>query len=158
DLRASPNPVLRSAAVLIRPHPARMEEWKTVDLSAFDDVALYGSNPKDADSREDYFESLHYSAAVVGLNPSAFIEAAIVGRPVHTMLTPEYHDNQEGTLHFHYLTQVGGGVLRTARTLDEHHAQLAASLQCRDETSSGRQFVRDFVRPRGLNQAATAIF
>jgi len=158
ELRASGHPVLRSAAVLIRPHPARLEEWKAIDLSSFEGVSLYGSNPKDPESREDYFESLFYSSAVAGLNTSAFIEAAVVGRPVHTVLAPEYHDNQEGTLHFHYLTRVGGGVLHAARTVDEHHAQLAASLQgAAGEPGTNPQFVREFVRPFGLDRAATPI-
>jgi hypothetical protein len=158
ELRASGHPVLRSAAVLIRPHPARLEEWKAIDLSSFEGVSLYGSNPKDPESREDYFESLFYSSAVAGLNTSAFIEAAVVGRPVHTVLAPEYHDNQEGTLHFHYLTRVGGGVLHAARTVDEHHALLAASLQGpAGEPGTNPQFVREFVRPFGLDRAATPI-
>jgi len=158
ELRASGHPVLRSAAVLIRPHPARLEEWKAIDLSSVEGVSLYGSNPKDPESREDYFESLFYSSAVAGLNTSAFIEAAVVGRPVHTVLAPEYHDNQEGTLHFHYLTRVGGGVLHAARTVDEHHALLAASLQGpAGEPGTNPQFVREFVRPFGLDRAATPI-
>ena len=48
---------------------------------------------------------------------------------MHTVLAPEFQENQEGTLHFHYLRTVGGGMLRTGRTLEEHHAQLAASLR-----------------------------
>ena len=45
-----------------------------------------------------------YSAGVVGINTSAFLEAAAVGKPVHTVLLPEVsRDNQEGTLHFRYL-------------------------------------------------------
>ena len=124
SLRSSEDADVRSAAILIRPHPARMDEWKAIDLSQFENVALYGSNPMDASSREDYFESLFYSRAVVGLNTSAFLEAAIVDRPVHTILTPEFADNQTGTLHFHYLLNVGGGVLQTSTTFEEHHAQL----------------------------------
>ncbi len=159
SLRDSAHPELRSAAILIRPHPARMEEWKTIDLSTFDNVSLYGSNPMDTTSKEDYFESLVYSSAVVGLNTSAFLEAAVVGRPVHTILTPEFSDNQEGTLHFHYLLRVGGGVLQASKTFEEHHAQLAASLS-HPETALGanRQFVREFIRPHGLDIPATPVF
>ena len=47
---------------------------------------------------------MYYSAAVVGLNTSAFIEAAVVGKPVLTITLPEISTfNQEGTLHFRYL-------------------------------------------------------
>jgi hypothetical protein len=157
ELRSSREPSLRSMPVLIRPHPARMDEWQRVDLSAFDDVALYGSNPKDRVSREDYFESMFYSSAVAGLNTSAFIEAAIVGRPVHTLLTREYYDNQEGTVHFHYLMRVGGGVLHAARSVEEHHAQLARSV-ADPERGTNPRFVREFVRPVGLDRAATPLF
>ena len=169
-LRSSPHPELRDAAVLIRPHPARLEEWKSVDLSGVRDVSLYGSNPVDPASKDDYFQSLHYSSAVVGLNTSAFIEGAIVGRPIHTILLPEFHDNQEGVLHFQYLFTVGGGALRAGRSFAEHHDQLAASLRLagpvepqaaeRREAAAtpGQGFVRAFVRPHGLDRAATPIF
>jgi hypothetical protein len=157
SLRESVHPSVRNAAILIRPHPARMDEWERVDLSSFEGVSLYGSNPVDDASKDDYFESLYYSAAVVGLNTSAFLEGAIVGRPVHTVLLPEFQENQEGVLHFHYLLDVGGGVLRAERTLEEHHAQLAASIE-RPEGNPGAGFVRAFVRPHGLDVAATPVF
>ena len=157
SLRDSEFAELRTAAILIRPHPARMEEWKAIDLTRFEHVALYGSNPTDADSKEDYFESLHYSAAVVGLNTSAFLEAAIVDRPVHTILSPEFTDNQKGTLHFHYLLNVGGGMLRTSTSFAEHHSQLAASLNSSQPASINHQFVLEFIRPNGLERPATPV-
>jgi hypothetical protein len=155
-LRASTDPVLRDAAVLIRPHPARMREWERIDLSPFPHVALYGSNPVDETSKDDYFESLVFSAGVVGLNTSAFLEGAIVGRPVHTVLLPEFQENQEGVLHFHYLSTVGGGVLRAGRSFEEHHAQLAESLRHPPERP-GEGFVRAFIRPHGLDRPATPV-
>jgi hypothetical protein len=157
SLRGSEFPELRTAAILIRPHPARMEEWKAIDLSRFEHVALYGSNPTDAASKEDYFESLYYSAAVVGLNTSAFLEAAIVDRPVHTILAPEFSDNQKGTLHFHYLLNVGGGMLWTSTSFAEHNAQLATSLDSSGHPSVNHEFVREFIRPHGLERPATPV-
>ena len=159
SLRSSEDADVRSAAILIRPHPARMDEWKSIDLSQFENVALFGSNPMDASSREDYFESLFYSRAVAGLNTSAFLEAAIVDRPVHTILTPEFAENQTGTLHFHYLLNVGGGVLQTSTTFQEHHAKLGLSLR-RSSTAPGTnpRFVQEFIRPRGLRTPATLVF
>lgn len=157
SLRESGHPELRHASILVRPHPARMAEWASVDLSAFDNVSVFGSNPVDAGSKHDYFESLFYSSAIVGLNTSAFIEGAIVGRPVHTVLAPEFQENQEGVLHFRYLLTVGGGVLRAGRTTEEHHAQLTASLASPPERP-GEGFVRAFVRPHGLDVPATPRF
>ena len=155
SLRSSGAPALRDIGILIRPHPARAREWDTIDLKRFDNVTLYGSNPIDHDSRNDYFDSLYYSTAVIGLNTSAFLEAAIVGRPVHTILPPKFHDNQEGTLHFRYLRTVGGGVLRAARDFDAHRTQLLESIA---HGADNRAFVQAFVRPNGLDRPATAAF
>jgi hypothetical protein len=158
SVRESAEPSVREAAILIRPHPSRMEEWASIDVSSFEHVSFYGSNPVDDESKDDYFESLYYCSAVVGLNTSAFIEGAVVGRPVHTVLAPEFHENQEGVLHFHYLLTVGGGVLRAGRSFAEHHAQLAHSLTSATDDQPGRAFVRAFVRPHGLDRAATPVF
>jgi hypothetical protein len=158
EIRASDDPLLRTAAILVRPHPTRLEEWNEVDLSDLSDVTVYGSLPVDERSKEDYFESLYYSAAMAALNTSAFIEAAIVGRPVHTIVVPEFSERQEGTIHFHYLTSVGGGVLRVARSFDEHRTQLAASLRNPVAADLHTSFVTAFVRPLGLDRDATDAF
>lgn len=157
-LRASPDPVLSTAGILVRPHPARLNEWHDVDLSDLQDVTLYGSLPIDDDAKTDYFESLYYSAAVVGLNTSAFLEAAIVGRPVHTIILPEFSENQEGTLHFPYLLSVGGGLLRVARDFHEHRVQLASALREPVRPDGNAGFVSAFIRPAGLDQPATDLF
>ena len=77
-LRSSGSERLRNAPILVRPHPSRLAEWQDVDLSGSNAV-LWGGNPIDAQSRADYFDSLYHSAAVVGINTSAFIEGGIVG-------------------------------------------------------------------------------
>jgi hypothetical protein len=76
------------------------------------------------------------------------IEGAVLDRPVHTVLLPDFHDSQEGTVHFHYLLHGANRLLRAASTLDDHAADLAATLDGRapDPTRS-RDFVRRFVRP-----------
>jgi hypothetical protein len=78
---------------------------------------------------------------------------------VYTVLTAEFAGTQEGTIHFTYLTEVGGGVAQAGRGLDEHRAQLAAALSG-DSAHEARQrrFVEAFVRPHGLDVAATPIF
>ena len=155
-VRESGVPELRTMPILVRPHPSRMREWGDVDLTPFENVALHGASPVDAASRADYFDALYHSAAVVGLNTSAFIEAAIVGRPVHTLLLPEFYENQMGTLHFRYLFDVSGGMLQAASDFDGHVRQLADSL--RGTASGVRPFVRAFVRPHGLDVPATPLF
>lgn len=158
-LRGCADPVVAGASVLIRPYPSGAAAWCGVDLSAFGPVAVWGGNPVDEPSRADYFDSLYHSAAVVGLNTSAFLEAAIVGRDVLTVLVPRFHDNQMGTAHFRYLLQVGGGIVRVADTAQEHLAQLGAALRRRPaEVHPYRPFLEAFVRPRGLDSPATPVF
>jgi hypothetical protein len=158
ELRASGLQPLASAPILIRPHPARMKEWTAVNLSSEPDVVLWGRNPIDADAKDGYFNSLFHSAAVVGLNTSAFLEAAVVGRPVFAPLLPEHHENQEGTIHFHYLLTVGGGLLHTARTLPEQFAELNAALEDPAPASQrSRRFVETFIRPHGRQVMATPL-
>ena len=156
-LRASGNPAVRDVGILIRPHPSRAGEWDDVDWRTVPGVAFWGGNPVDDRSRADYFDSLYHSGAVVGLNTSAFIEAGIAQRPVLAILPSEFSANQEGTLHFRYLIE--GGLLTIARTLDEHEAQLATMLQAPPAAvmSRQREFIRAFVRPRGLDLSATQV-
>lgn len=158
-LRQSDDPVVRNAAVLVRPHPSQTAGWQDVDLGDLGPVAIKGANPIDTQSRADYFDALYHSTAVVGLNTSAFVEAAIVGRQVLTVLVPRFHDNQDGTPHFSYLREVGGGVLRVAQTPAEHVAQLAMALTMPPAAEHPhRDFLLSFVRPHGLDRPATPEF
>jgi hypothetical protein len=152
---------LAETSVVVRPHPKRPQEWPGADLSDLGEVVVYPREPTpptDHDSKADYFDSIHHSAAVVGLNTSAMIEAAIIGRPVLTVLEPEFEEVQTKTLHFRYLLEVGGGVLRVAHTHEEHARQLAAVLAGEDVGERERAFVRDFIRPHGLDVEATPVF
>ena len=157
-LRASTDPRLRDLGVLVRGHPERMKEWAGIDLSRYDNVAFHGGNPIDAGRKDDYFDSLFYSRAVVGLVTSAFLEAAVVGRPVMTMTLPEYRQHQEEMIHFRYLRTVAGGVLHTAPDLPAHLAQLAEAVTGSERDERNLRFVGAFIRPAGLDVAATPAF
>lgn len=156
-------PELAGTGVLVRPHPKRADVWDGVDLDALGPVAVWpraGRLPTDEQSEADYFDSLAHSAAVVGLNSTALVEAAIVERPVLTVLADRFWESQEGTLHFHYLLEAGGGLLVAARSLSEHAAQLADAVHGRDAAARerARSFTEVFIRPHGLAQAATPRF
>ena len=69
-------PELADLGVLVRPHPKRPRDWDGADLSDLGQVVVFpeeGHAPVDEGSRADYFDSIHHSAAVVGLNTSAMI-------------------------------------------------------------------------------------
>jgi hypothetical protein len=159
EIRQSADPRLRNAGILVRPHPERMDEWQDVSLERFGNAVLYGRNPVSPDAQADYFDSLYHSHAVVGLVTSAFLEAAIVGRPVLTLLLPEFEMYQEGVQHFRYLMEVEGGLLRATRSIPDHLAELASTLaQSAERDERNRRFVRAFVRPHGLDVRATPAF
>jgi hypothetical protein len=161
-LRASDNGTLRSCGILVRPHFRRGREWRGIDLARLTNAACWpplGDVPDDAGSKNDYFDSLYHASAVVGLNTSAMIEAAIVGRPVHTILVPEFQHSQQGTLHFRYLLDGPDRLLRATTSLDDHARDLTAVLEKRDVAPDrSARFVRSFVRPCGIETAATQQF
>jgi hypothetical protein len=159
-VRGSDDPQVRTAGILVRPHPARLDEWREADLSGYRDVALWGAHPVDDEAKAAYFDSMYYAGAVVGLNTSAFLEAACVGRPVHTVLLPEISEaNQEGTIHFSYLREVNGGLLHVTSSLDEHVRSLSGALAAEgDRDLRADRFVDGFVRPYGRGEAATPRF
>jgi hypothetical protein len=146
---------------LVRPHPANARQWRTFDTAAFGNVALWppiGTDPTSRGFKEDFFDSIYYSAGVVGINTSAQIEASIIGRPVFTVRAPEFAHSQEGTLHFKHLVQ-DGGVVHVAETLDEHVRQVARFADGADAWAArNRSFVEHFIRPHGLDAPAVPHF
>jgi len=161
-LRASGDPSLRDINILVRPHPYNRHAWNPdplVDLPGAVFFPRGGYNPIEPDNRADFFDSIYHSAAVVGINTSAMIEAAIIGRPVFSILAEEFAGTQEGTIHFHYLLPENGGCVRIASTIEEHVSQLSDRLSdpegARAET---RRFIGSFIRPHGIDRPATPIF
>ena len=154
-LRASSDERVRDLAVVVRPHPENAAAWRGADLSQFGSVVVYppgGARVADDEARADFFHSLCHAVAVVGINTSALIDAAIVDTAVYTVLDDDFRGAQEGTLHFHHLLHENGGVLRVAGDLDEHVRQLADDLAEPDlHREQRRRFVQSFVRPHGLD-------
>ena len=158
-VRASKLEPLASMPIVVRPHPARTKEWEGIDLTTCANTVLWGRNPVDPEAKSDYFDSLSHCAAVVGLNTSAFLEGAIAGKPVFATLLPEHYENQEGTIHFHYLLKVGGGLLHTSRSLAEQCHQINDVLVAGEASSrKSQRFVQAFIRPRGIDVPASPVF
>ena len=153
-LRASRSPAVSDVAVIVRPHPYNIDAWSHVIVD--DGVAVWprgAFNPADEQGRRDFFDSLYHAAAVVGINTSAMIEAAIVGRPVLTVT--DFAATQAGTLHFQYLLPEHGGAVLAAPTLEGHVEQLDEVLRdARGARERARQFVGSFIRPHGIGDDA----
>lgn len=159
QLRDSSSAALRHVPVLIRPHPQNEEQWLRFDVSALENCAIYprsGAIPIDNSTKAEYFDSIYHSAAVVGINTTAVIESAIVGRGVYTLLAPEFRETQAGTLHFHHLRNIAGGLVHVAQDFSEHLSQLDAELRhAAADDDRCRRFVEAFVRPYGIDVPAT---
>ena len=158
-VRGSGSETLRTAGIMVRPHPQNATQWADVDLSAYADVVIWpraGANPINLSARYEYYDSMHHSHAVVGINTSALIESGIVGRLVYSVRASEFAGTQEGTLHFQHLKR--GGLLRMADSLPAHTAQLERSFASVErDREEIRRFIRQFVRPAGLDRAAAGL-
>jgi hypothetical protein len=159
-LKKSNDPVLNRIGVLVRPHPQNATQWRDVDLSGYDNVAVYprdGANPIRGNTFDDFFDSIYHSVAAVGINTSSMIESGILNKPAFTILSPKFHHAQNGTLHFQHL--VKGGFLNVSGSLDEHVEQLGRVLadpkayQVRISV-----FIQNFVRPHGIAVECTPLF
>jgi len=162
-VRASDEPALRTAGILVRPHPKRVEEWRTRDFSDLDGVVVWPENvqfPAEQATRADYFDSIHHSAVAFGINTTAMIEAGIIGKAVHTITVPEFAASQGGVLHFRYLREIGGGLVQVSESLEECVWRLGDVVAGRDTEGeeAARRFTELFVRPNGVQVPATPVF
>jgi hypothetical protein len=156
SFRSSDDPTIRECGILVRPHPALRTSWASVDMSDIGNIAVSLEASRGAD--QELFDSLYHAHAAVGLNTSAMLEAAIVGRPVHTLLIPGFDEGQVGTIHFHYLVEAYGGLATIARDFAEHHRQLAPILrQAPSSSARSRAFAQQFLRPLGIDRPAAPI-
>jgi hypothetical protein len=164
ELRQSDDQLLATSNVIVRPHPAGVKGWHQEPMTAvrwptserataskpFDDRQVVVMNSPMQNADQVLYDTVHHSAAIVGLNTSAEIEAAIVGRPVYTILDPKA-EGQKGTLHFHYLLREQGGHVYLADTFDAHRRQLSDALAGNYDAPALRNFLSNFVRPNGLD-------
>ena len=151
ELRA--DRTLRDCGILIRPHPREQKQWRT--FAAPPGVAV--AFPRALNSDQTLFDTVYHSAAVVGLNTSAELEAGIVGRPVFTILAGDDAEGQEGTIHFKYLLKDQHGFVEVAPDFDTHRQQLAAAVRGEYDAGAMRRHVERFVRPHGGTQPATPL-
>jgi hypothetical protein len=165
-IRAAGSADVARASVLVRPHPHNPLDTDRAALRRLECLPGVAVHPRRNDVRvtdpahQEYYDAIYHSAAVVGVNTSAMIEAAIVGRGVHVLLSKHLRDGQEGRPHFDYLVSAGGGLLRTARTIPDHVEGLARAIQGEDgleDRNRSERFLRAFVRPRGLETPVTPL-
>lgn len=140
------DPSLAECNIAIRPHPRQKGQWKGFPIERPRVAVTF---PESISTDQSLFDTVYHSVAVVGLNTSAQLEAGIVGRPVFTILVPEFAGGQEGTLHFGYLLKDHGGFVEVAHDFDVHRRHLAAAAAGKYDADTIRSFIETFLRPHG---------
>ena len=160
-LAADPGWTSRGGQLLVRPHYQNLPQWRAAADAAKEGFSLWPHPDKlerfqTGDLHQGLFDTLYHSAGAVGINTSAFLEAAVVDRPCFAILDPRVAGTQSDIPHFQHL--IRGGFLQTAVEPGELARQLVATLAGEDPLREGRRhFVRDFLRPRGMEKAACEI-
>jgi hypothetical protein len=139
--------------VLVRPHPLNGQVWETFEDER---IAVYprgGQRPDIPGARDEYFHTLQYAAAVVGVNTSAFLEAAITDRPCLSIVSERHRAGQVDRGHFQHLLK--GRFIETVPDFEGAVAALGTLLEGRDPRHGlRRRFVERFVRPGGIDRRA----
>jgi hypothetical protein len=154
EMRA--NPATRDATLLVRPHPLNVLDWSDIESAQVRVWPPRGEFTDNPDARRNFFHTLHYGVATLGVNTSAMLEAAVADKPCITVIDPRYQSAQSGMGHFRHL--LDGGFLQVATSYSQAAAQLGDILAGQDPLATGRHaFVRRFVRPQGLERPAAAV-
>jgi hypothetical protein len=150
------NPNTAHLRVMVRPHPLNATIW-----DGFEDqnIAIWPKDPSwvdTAEAKQDYYNSIYHSTAVVGVNTSAFLEAAILDKPCVTILIAQYRFKQSERGHFRHL--LNGNFLEVTHSFSESASVIAGILAGKDSKKEQRhRFVRDFIRPHGFDHYASEI-
>ncbi|MGE3274323.1 MAG: hypothetical protein AB7O67_04370 [Vicinamibacterales bacterium] len=149
-------PAGAAPTLVVRPHPTNPFPFAEYTRPG---VVVHPRQGDQADTPaawQEYFDQLAQSAAVFGLNTTAFLEAVVADRPCLTIVADEFHGAQGRTGHFRHLLQ--GGFLEVSADAGEVARRVARILDGADERREGRRdFVRWFIRPCGDTTPAAGI-
>jgi hypothetical protein len=140
--------------LLVRPHPTNAAIW-----DGFEDDRMIiwprgGEYVDVAPARQNYYESIYYSSAVMGVNTSAMVETTILDKPCLTVMNEHYKATQSGVGHFRHLTDAG--FMEVAGSFKEASDILAKIVSGKDEKKAQRRrFVKAFIRPLGIETPAS---
>jgi hypothetical protein len=149
------DPALKDAVLLVRPHPAN--DTMCAELKDVPGVTLLPSTmPFGADAAALFMSVLAHAFAVVGINTSGLIDAIALDRPVYSVMTDRYTDTHLSAAHFRHLVE--GNAITIASDTDELVKLLAEELKgSGGRKAERREFVRRFLRPRGMDVAAGSV-
>ena len=137
--------------VLFRPHPTNSTFLEKLRARNLPNVFIFTANcelPDTEEKRRRFHNSIFHSIAVVGVNTTAFLEAAALDKPCITIKTQNSSETQM-LPHFHHLADAG--FLESALGADELVdviGKIKSGVDAR--RNQRREFVKNFLRPRGI--------
>lgn len=141
-------------SILIRPHPYAPFDMTTYESDWVRVYPKQGGRPDMDETRQVYFNTLHYSAAVVGVNTTGFLDAAIVDRPCVTLMDDQMRAGQGA--HFDYL--IDADFIDVAKDRSEVFCAIDRIVAGTDSRKDERrEFIRRFMRPQGIEIPASEV-
>lgn len=142
--------------IVVRPHPVNSVAWTDYDRPGVVVYPKLGDQADTPGSWQAYFNQLSGASAFVGLNTTAFLEAAVADHPCLTIVSDEFFDQQGRTGHFRHL--LAADFLEVSADLTEVATRVAHVLDGVDEKAEGRRrFAASFLRPRGVETSARSV-
>jgi hypothetical protein len=144
-LRAAEDAALRECNVFVRPHPHNSVIWDHWTAVSHPRVAVWDGRGNDV---RGVIDSVGHSVAVMGINTTAMLEAAALGKPVLTVVDDELRVGQVQRIHFQYLTSLTDGLVTAASSLDDHVIDLSKILRGDAQfRRKSEKFAKAFLRP-----------
>ena len=152
-IKGHSEPRIRELGLLVRPHPTVAKRYTKLHDDAFVVWPKHWALPETKKSQRDFYNTVYHSTLTMGINTSGMIDAIIMDKPCITILSERYRATQEQTTHFKHLLKAN--VLEVTRSVEEAIEVISRILNGEDALRQQRlDFVKSFVRPRGLNRQA----
>ena len=147
---------LKKVQIILRPPPVHAEIYEKIISPGIAIIAkVSGKMPDTKDALELFYDTLYHSAAAVGINTQAMLDALAAGKPVLAMVVEKYRARQMKTSYFHHISDSGGVYLpKTAREAVNVISELLAGSDTLKEKREG--LISELIRPRGINAGEAA--
>jgi len=150
SLEDSNDEFLKEIQIIVRPHPKNNRIFKYYKRKGIILAPRHGALPIARDAMQLFYDTLYHASLVISIGTSGFLDAIIADKPCVTVLADEYHDIQKEAPHFKHLLR--NEVVAVAKDFDNLLYIIKEILNGKDDYESRRDnFVKAFIRPKGLN-------
>ena len=147
-IRNHPDPHVNSLFLVARPHPANSGPYEDFEEDGVVVWPRKGTLPTTEASKESFARTLKYSVSSIGINTSGMIDAIVNDVPCIAVVSDEYKQTQEDTVHYQQLQR--SAVLEESSSMQECAEILRRLMNGEDKCAASRAvFTSAFVRPRG---------